>query len=311
MRQQTPASRVTPFSFNYQGEHPAGLWLTHALHRRCFHLSPPTISQSCASVFYPLDQSWLKDFAEPTVRFPIEWREQALTGLVHYARNDARVHLLDAFPVAVECLDIARLRAHVRKAFFGYVPPEVPLSEETQILSLVWEWKEADIHGGTQRQRWSVSGELPGGLAAYGVLQSYCSTDLLLYYCYRPETQTTAFTADICAEDPVQAVKCLLQEEAFTAAVAKSSLIDALWLQQNMTSASPTWPEMSWDGQTIKIVSQRPDLRPASLKIEGYCWGLMAHLLGYLNTRYSSCDAVFQRLQHFDQKMRGALSPFA
>lgn len=309
MRQQTQVSRVLPFSFEYQGAHPAGVWLAHALQKHCFHVATPPKSPHYPLI-YALDQSFLSDLAEPTLLFPLEWCEQSLTGHVTYS-GSSEAQIVDSSTIAVACLDLEKLSEYVLLAFESYVAPSLPCLEETQPLSLVWEWRETVLDvkapGG---QRWCVSGELPVACTAFGVLQTHTSESVTIHFCYRPGTQTTAFTAEVLAEDSAQAVKKLLENDVFSEALAKSGVINEDWLQQRIKRATLIWPEISWEGTRILIASQKPDLRPASLKIEGYCWGLMTHLFYYLNMRYSSPEAVFYRLQNFDQKMRGVLSPF-
>jgi hypothetical protein len=310
MRQQTPLSRVLPFSFDYQGEHPAGLWLLYALQKHSFHLVPPVIFSEPLG-FYAVDQSFLGALSEPGVQFPLEWCAQSLKGQLTYSGSGADAKLVDTSAVAIDCLDIPTFCKHLSTSFESYVAPATPDLKDTQPLPFAWEWQDAVPETRTPGPRpWCISGELPGVEASFGVLQTYCTANVTAYFCYRPETQTTRFTVEILAENSGDAVKSMVKQSALLSILATSGVIHEDWLQQNLKSATLFWPTISWDGARLLIRSQKPDLRPASLKIEGYCWGLMAHLFCYLNTRYSSPELVFQRLQHFDQKMHGVLSSF-
>ncbi len=308
MRQQTQVSRVLPFSFDYQGAHPAGVWLAHALQKHSFHVATPSRFPH-DPLIYALDQSFLSDLAEPMLLFPLEWCEQSLTGHVTYSGGfDAQI--VDSSTIAMACLDLEKMREHVSLAFESYVAPSLPRQEETQPLSLVWEWHDALDEKAPDGQRWCVSGELPVACTAFGILQTHTSENVTVHFCYRPGTQSTGFTAEVLAEDSAQAVNSLLENDVFSEVLAKSGVINEDWLQQRIKRATLIWPKIAWEGTRILLTSQKPDLRPASLKVEGYCWGLMIHLFYYLNMRYSSPEAVFYRLQNFDQKMRGVLSPF-
>lgn len=311
MRQQTPVSRVLPFSFNYQGNHPAGIWLMHALQKHHFHLNPPLFTDALP-VFYALDHSFLKALGEPVLSFPLEWCEQSFRGQVIYSRQALDWIVTDSLSIEMECLDIQRFMHHINEAFKHYIPPEIPTSDQTQPLSLVWKLLDAaPANKASEVDRWCVSGELQGAFASYGILHNYVSDVVKGYFCYRPATQTTFFTVEIIAQNPEQAREKLLENYPFMASFMKCGVDSNVLSLDKFKSAAIFWPKISFQGTQITIVSQRSDIRPMSLMLEGYCWGIMAHLFCFLNARYTSPEAVFQRLQHFDQKVRRVLSPFS
>ena len=208
------------------------------LQKHQFHLSPLLFWEP-APLFYALDQSFLKALGEPVLSFPLEWCEQTLTGQVTYSEQYQDWLIVETSPLAIDCLDLPAFSQHLSKIFNHYRAPDIPQPDQTQPLSLVWEWLDvAPEQNAPDIDFWCVSGELAGAFASYGVLQKYASDTVSAFFCYRPATHTTFFTAEIKALNPQQAREIMLESYSFMTSLTQHEVNSRLLFLKKIKSTT-------------------------------------------------------------------------
>lgn len=318
MRQRTKASSVPRPSFDYQGQHPAGLWLRSALRCQSYAVTPLQHGGTLP-LFYGVNQGVFRALHEPLLQWPLESLLQTLNADVCYtqdlsgkgaASNPSPSWLMtESTPRNWDLLDVGSILKSAMTAQASTAAREVS-------LCLHWDWQRPRLgHSQTEEQRgsaryWCVSGTVPESMACYGVSQSFICDGVQWYFVANPLDFGSYFTVAVWALTPQEARAQLSHCHPFEDRVFQTLIGQGLFEAEHWYDGELSWPQWQLTAQGLSVQTQWPDLRPESLRLEGVNWGLMAHLFSFLIPRYSTPEQVFERLQNFQQKIESVLKVF-
>lgn len=315
MRQTTQASSLIQASFDYQGHHPAGLWLRAALSRQGYHVTPLGACEACPPI-YGVDQQVFKTLGEPLVQWPFASRLQTVqanvqSGLDYDVPSVAAPEwgIVDAEPRDWVLLDGVEMAQGASQVVGTEASAETVFAA---VLRLNWSWQKPPtvVADPVQPHYFCVSGTLPVVMAAYGVSQSFVSDGVQWHFVANPMAAGCHFTVAVWAHSLQAAQQQLCQKPPFSSSVFQDLCVAGVFDTHHWYDGTLSWPRLTFQNETLHLVSQWPDLRPESLRLEGLNWGLMAHLFSFLNSRYSTPEQAFERVQKFLQKMQRVFKAF-
>ena len=325
------SSRAKPFSFEYVGVHPAGLWLMRALQRHHHSVKVnTTLSHALASdatqmenaPYLVNDLPW-RQLGESVVYWPFEWQEQRVQACVTASLQAQGLLIHQSQPLQLMQLDYQRLTSHLYQALqvpsaIAWINTHAETGVDTeadpdlQPLCLRWSWHPPPAE--SLQKIYVFSAHLQRALTPWGVMHHLEGDACLATLIHHPQTCGTQISLAVKAQS-LMAARAQLRQD---------SLLNHLWAgdvqskkdflktfeQVDFEPTAWRWPEINRVGHEITICSELPQSTLASAYLEGVCWGLVAHLLRFLNTRYSTPEEVFDRLKDVDQKMRRVFAPF-
>lgn len=315
MRQTAQASSLLQASFDYQGHHPAGLWLRAALSRQGYHVTPLSACGARPTI-YGVDQQAFKTLDEPFVQWPFASCLQRVQANVQYGldRSSSSADLpqwviAEAEPqdwVLLDGAEMAQGAAHIVGA------EKSAEAVFAAALRLNWSWQPlpAIVADPAVAHYFCVSGTLSTVMAYYGVSQSFVSDGVQWHFVANPLDAGSYFTVAVWADSLESAQQQLGQQHPFSPAVFQELCATGAFDAHHWYDGTLRWPQWTFQNDTLQLVSQWPDLRPESLRLEGLNWGVMAHLFAFLTTRYSTPEQSFERVQNFLQKMQQVFKTF-
>lgn len=315
------SSRAKPFSFEYVGVHPAGRWLMGALQRHHHAVEVNAVPCNALAEVVPhmenvpylvSDSPW-RQLGEPVVYWPFEWQEQRMQACVTASLQDQSLLIQQSQPLQLMQLDYPGMISGLSQAW--QAPPITSLDDtpaDTQPLRLRWSWHPSPAEPSPTRYIFSV--HLERALTPWGVMQHLEGDACFATLIHHPQTCGTHVSVAVQAQSLTAARAQLCQDALLTYLWADDVQSKNKFLKTLAhTVVEPTqwrWPTITRSGDEITICSERPQPTLASAYLEGVCWGLVAHLLSFLNTRYSTPEQVFDRLEAVEQKMRRVFAPF-
>ena len=298
-----------PFEINYSGEHPAALWLMTQLQQRYVKVNLMQKSEcwsvSDVNVSYGVSQPFYSVLGEKPLYWPFEWCTQMIDGKVKYALSELQVVLSESECFQASFLDLHGMTTELIQKLKS--APTHFLPKETQPLSIVWKMNDSSVESS---ETWCVQGVLSVDLIPSGLLWE-CSAKNSRWFLRYVDGQC-GFSGEVRAYSKQEALNTAKNElPIFFFGFDKCKIqkkMDKIVL--DVSPLETFWPKITQIENTLTIVIPQPDGTELSWLREGYCWWLMKQLLYFLDSRHSSPEQVFTRLQHLEQKMRHVLTPF-